>query len=325
MSGNSVNIVADIGGTNARFACVDVSIASPELQQLRVLACADFAELADALHYYIDKLTAVLGGVRIANICLAVAGPVDSDRVDLPNNHWTFSQLQLQSMFDARLLVINDFSAQVLAVAALSDDELQYLGTATTVTAENGNAVIAALGPGTGLGVAAMLPSGEVLPSEGGHLAFAPCDEHELALLKILWQRYPRVSVERLLSGHGLENLYWANARLDGEHRELTAEEIGLGGKAGDPHCLKAIADFGKILGSVAGEVAIATGATAGVYIAGGIVPKLLPLLDTVALRQRFDAKGRFGEYCAAIPLALVLDSQPGLLGCVQALAVARR
>ena len=131
-------------------------------------------------------------------------------------------------------------------------------------------------------------------------------DQHECDLLKVLWQRYQRVSVERILSGLGLANLYWANCRLAGFERELTAADISAGAHAGDKYCLRAVNDFCAILGSVAGEVALMMGATDGVYVSGGIIPRLIDLLDEDLFRRRFDEKGRFRESCAEIPLAII-------------------
>jgi glucokinase len=252
----------------------------------------------------------------VDNICLAVAGPVESDWIDLPNNHWAFSQRELGESLQVTLTIINDFSAQVLSIDALSEAELQWLGTPRP----QGGGVKAVMGPGTGLGVSAMLPSGEILTSEAGHVAFAPVNAHEANLLGILWQRYDRVSIERVLSGTGLANLYWANCRLDGHERELPAPEITAGAQAGDEYCLRAVTDFYAILASMAGDVALMMGAGDGVYLSGGIIPRILDFLDVDKFRDRFQDKGRFREFNAQVPLAIVTAEQPGLSGCVRAL-----
>jgi len=307
----TVQIVADIGGTNARFAYVELG--SAKLQRLEVFPCADFPFLTDALSAYINAAQLP----PVSGICLAVAGTVAADLIDLPNNHWCFSRAELQRNLAIPLQVINDFDAQILAIDLLTDTELTWLGPSRPSAAAQVKAV---LGPGTGLGVSAMLENGNIVPSEGGHIAFAPVDEHELRLLEVLWQRYERVSVERLLSGMGLANLYWANAKLDGQERELPAAEVSAGARAGDKYCVAAIRDFSAILGSVAGDSALGLGATGGVYISGGIVPRLMDILDQELLRQRFDNKGRFGAMMEATPLAIVQAEQPGLLGCVEGL-----
>jgi glucokinase len=306
----TVQIVADIGGTNARFA--SVSPGSSALQDIEVFPCADFVLLSDALQAYLSRHPAE----RLDRICLAVAGPVESDRIDLPNNHWVFSRAELEAGFEVEVDVINDFSAQVLSIDALSVSDLHWLGSPRP----RGSAVKAVMGPGTGLGVGAMLASGAVLPSEAGHMAFAPADAHQKDLLEVLWTRYRRVSVERVLSGMGLANLYWANCELDGYSRELPAPEVTAGARAGDPYCQRALDDFCDILASTAGDVALMTVATDGVYLSGGILPRILDLLDADNFRHRFEDKGRFREFNAAVPVAVVRAQYPGLLGCVQAL-----
>lgn len=308
--GSNIQIVADIGGTNARFAYVEHG--SKELQGIEVFPCAEFAFLDDAIRAYMER-----GHVGwVDRICLAVAGPVESDWIDLPNNHWAFSQRKLEESLQVTLSIINDFSAQVLSIDALSESELQWLG----APRPKGGGVKAVMGPGTGLGVSAMLSSGEVIPSEAGHVAFAPVDAHEAKLLEVLWQRYDRVSIERVLSGMGLANLYWANCRLDGLERELPAPEITAGAQAGEVYCLRAVADFYAILASMAGDVALMMGAADGVYLSGGILPRILDFLDEDMFLSRFQDKGRFTEFNSLVPVAIVRAEHPGLRGCVQAL-----
>lgn len=308
----STRVVADIGGTNARFAFVKNS--SDELLGIEKFPCADFPLFVDAVRAYMDR-----GHVEnVDQICLAIAGPVEDDLIDLPNNHWVFSRRELEVALGVSVHIINDFSAQVLSIGSIRDEELRWIGLGRPDYSAPG--VIAVLGPGTGLGVSAMLSSGEIIPSEAGHIGFAPQDRHESALLNELWHRYERVSVERLLSGMGLANLYWANGRLDGLEKELSAPGITAGALAGDRLCLKAVKDFCAILGSVAGDVALMMGANSGVYLSGGILPLMQELIDEDLLRQRFNAKGRFSEICSRIPLGIVMAEHPGLRGCVRAL-----
>lgn len=306
-----IEIVADIGGTNARFAWLQAG--GTALQDIRQLLCADHAQPLDAIRHYLASLSA---HGAITRICLAVAGPIETDWIDLPNNHWAFSRSELEQQLGCSVAVINDFSAQLLSVPGLQENEVEWLGPARPQP----GLVIAALGPGTGLGVAGLTVGGEIIPSEGGHLAFAPVDAHEIALLQQLWQQYPRVSVERILSGPGLAALYHCNAALARHSGDLTAEQISAGARNGDALCRQSIHDFIAILGSVAGEVAIALGARGGVWLAGGILPKLEGLYDKALLRERFNAKGRFTQYCSDIPLALLHADHTGLRGCVHAL-----
>jgi glucokinase len=308
-------IVADIGGTNARFAYVLEG--NDELCSIEVFPCADFAYLVDAIRTYMER-----GHVeQVDSICLAVAGVVESDWIDLPNNHWAFSKQELEASLNVTVEIINDFSAQVLGIETLAESELRWLG----APRPKGNGVKAVVGPGTGLGVSAMLPSGEILPSEAGHVAFAPVDDHQADLLKALWHRFHRVSAERVLSGPGLANLYWANCRLDDHCRELPAPEVTAGAQADDIYCQRAVTDFFAILASFAGDVALMTGATDGVYLSGGILPRIMNLLDEDLFRRGFEDKGRFTEFNTAVPLAFVCADHPGLRGCIKALEVKSR
>lgn len=311
-----LEIVADIGGTNARFGCV--ANHGSQLFAVQHLLCADFPHILDAILAYLAELDPAQ---NIARICLAVAGPVETDYIKLPNNHWAFSRQQLQQALGFELVVINDFTAQLLNIFTLNEHELVWLGSARP----GQNLVIAALGPGTGLGVAGMTANGDIIPSEGGHLAFAPLTEHEVQLLQQLWQHFPRVSVERILSGPGLSALYQANAAIQGQtvlgdFHAISAAELTRLARTGDPLCLQAIADFAAILGSVAGEIALALGARGGIYLAGGILPHIEGLYPQQLLRERFNAKGRFTQYCTDIPLALVKAENTGLRGCIHAL-----
>jgi glucokinase len=303
-------IVADIGGTNARFACV--ATGSNELQQIRTLQTADFPRLIDAIRTYLSGLQQC----KADKLCLALAGPVAQDQIQLTNNAWAFSRSGLEQALGMPVLTINDFSAQAYCLDTLQDKELDWFG----AQRPQGGRMRAMVGPGTGLGVAGISPDGDILPSEGGHQAFAPVDAHEMEVLKLLWRKFPRVSSERLLSGPGLGNLYWANSILAGAEATLEAPAITAGALQGDTLCLQTISDFLDILASVAGDLALVLGALDGVYLSGGILPRLLGLLDREKFRRRFAAKGRFHDYCARMPLALVTAEQPGLRGCVAAL-----
>ncbi len=302
-------IVADIGGTNARFAMVAEDDA---LQELQIFPCADYPHLEDAIRSYM-QIAAV---ADVSGICLAIAGPAEGDYVDLPNNHWQFRPSELQASLGVPLKVINDFTAQALCLDLLSERQFHWLGQPRP----KGGQIRAVVGPGTGLGVAAILPGGDIIPSEGGHVAFAPSNDHELALLRVLWQRHGRVSVERLLSGQGLQNLYWANAQLLGEEREMSPQNISAGAAAGDALCNKAVEDFCDILASATGDVALMFWAADGLYLSGGILPKIWEFVEPERFRKRFEDKGRFREFCESLPIALVGAEQPGLLGCFAAL-----
>ncbi len=303
----NVRIVADIGGTNARFATVGASARA--LERVDVLTCADYPTIEEAFQAY--ERQHALPAVDAA--CIAVAGPVGQDVVELPNSHWRFSKRALAAAIGAPLEVINDFTAQALCIDLLRDEELAWIGDPRP-RAGGPRAII---GPGTGLGVAVQGEGGEVLPSEGGHAGFAPADAHQILLLEQLLRQYERVSVERCVSGPGLENLYRANAQVRGaDVTPARAPEIARLAAAGDELALAAIADFFAILASFAGDVALTVLSTGGVYLSGGVLNRLLPFFDPVNFRARFENKGRFRSFCASIAIARVTAEQPGLLGC---------
>ncbi len=312
---DGARIVGDLGGTHARLATLGPSGAPTRVE---VLTCADYPRVEDALAAYRSKheIRALL------EVCLAVAGPVDQDRVDLPNSHWEFSRRELEAHLGVPLLVINDFAAQALSLDLLSPEELIWLGSPRPgVCGARG-----VLGPGTGLGVAVRTDGGEVIPSEGGHVGFAPASDHELDLLRILRGRFPRVSFERLLSGPGLENLHWANRILElgaGRAGETgpSAPEIATLADQGDAVALRSVTDFFAILATFAGDVALMAWTEGGIYLSGGVTRRLVRFLDVERFRDRFEDKGRFAHFCERVPVAWIGVEHPGLLGCAAALA----
>jgi len=312
-------VVADFGGTNARFATVGES--SRDLHGIEVFKCAEFPSLQGAVEAYLREK----GIHNLAEVCIAVAGPVDKDLVDLPNNHWIFSKAQLEQALGAPLTVVNDFTAQALAIDLLREEELHWLGAPRPEAA----GIRTIIGPGTGLGVAVQMPSGEIIPSEAGHVGFAAASEHEIDLLRTLFSRYRRVSIERLASGPGLENIYWANRRLtlaDPEADKVRHQpaEIAAMANEGDALAQKSIEDFFDILASFAGDMALATWATGGIYISGGVVRKLERFFDEERFRARFEDKGRFTRFCEEVAVGWIRAEQPGLLGCSAAIRGAR-
>lgn len=307
--------MADIGGTNARFALMAES--GDQLLQSREYRCRDFNNIENAIWQYFKDIACEAD--QLLRFCLAVPGPVDNDQIEFVNNDWSFSQTDLAELFKRPINCINDFDAQAYYVNQIEDHELRWFNDKRP----NGGGVKLVLGAGTGLGVSAILPSGELVPSEAGHIAFAPRSESEVVLLQQLWKRFPRVSVERILSGPGLENLYWANHNLCEDiltvPAELSAPEIVLAAQQQEPIALKTINDFFEILASVAGDLTIAMGAFDGVYLSGGVLPRLMSFVDQQSFLARFSDKGRFSDMCAATPVCLVLTEQPGLKGCALA------
>ena len=308
-------IVADIGGTNARFATVDRSVRG--LENVEVLACIDHPVIDDAIATYIANNN--IGFVEA--VCLAVAAPAEQDFVDLPNNPWSFSRSMLESTLGAPLKVINDFTAQALCIDLLEEDELVWFGDPRPAP----DGVKTVIGPGTGLGVAVLMPSDEIIPSEGGHVGFAATSEHEIDLLRSLFARYRRVSIERLVSGPGLENLYWANSQLENGEPETSsvgrsAREIVDLAQEGEVVSRRSIEDFFDILASFAGDMALATWSTGGVYLSGGMLRRLMRFFDAERFRARFEDKGRFTRFCETVPIGWITAEYPGLLGCSAAL-----
>ncbi|MBT8403710.1 MAG: glucokinase [Gemmatimonadetes bacterium] len=308
-------LIADIGGTNARFALVGDT--PRDLRGIEVLACADFEGIEDGIARYLERQ----GVDRIVEACLAVAGPVHEDQVDLPNSHWDFTRSGLRAHLDAPLTILNDFTAQALAIDVLDpDDEVEWIGEPRP--REGG--VRTVIGPGTGLGVAIQTPRGEVVPSEGGHIHFAPTDNHEIELLRLLIPRYRRVSVERLVSGPGLENLFWANLHLDPGPGDMpgpnrSAKEVVNLAHGGNPTALQAIEDFFDVLAAFCGDMALTSWATGGIYLSGGMMHRLRPFLDPERFRARFEDKGRFTRFCETVAVGWIKVDHPGLLGCAAA------
>ncbi len=311
---DGARVVADVGGTHARFAMLTPA---GGLEGVEVMSCADFPTIEDAIDAYFRSHAVE----RPAEVCLAVAGPVDQDPVDLPNNHWAFSRHELEKRLGAPLTLINDFTAQALSVDLLAEGDVTWIGTPRPH--ERGTRVV--VGPGTGLGVAIQVADGEVLSSEGGHVGFAPSSDHEIEILRALRTRFRRLSAERLLSGPGLENLYWANWHLRRGQDEaawtpVTAREVAGLAARGEPLALQTIEDFLDILASFAGDLALTAWATGGVFLSGGILPKLAALFDLQRFRDRFEDKGRFTRFCETVPIGWIRFEHPGLLGCSAAL-----
>ncbi|WP_413673997.1 glucokinase [Massilia cellulosiltytica] len=302
-------LLADIGGTNARFA---LETPGKGVEALSVLRCADYASLAAAIEHYLASapVQSVHRG-PIHDAAIAIATALDGDLVGMTSHHWTFSIAALRAHFGlTTLLVVNDFTALAMALPRLADDQRKKIGGGL----EQPGRPIGLLGPGTGLGVSGLMPAGErwiPLASEGGHATFAPGDFTELGVLQALWSEYGHVSAERLLSGMGLESIHRA---MSGE--TLSAAQITGRALAGDSAaCDRTVACFCAVLGTVAGNLALTLGATGGIYIGGGIVGRLGVLFERSQFRARFEAKGRMAPYMAKIPTFLITEEYPAFLG----------
>ncbi|WP_252109404.1 MULTISPECIES: glucokinase [unclassified Halomonas] len=311
-------LIGDIGGTNARFALVIPGDTAP--YDMLNLPCADYAGPIDAIRDYLERVGAI-DEMAPTEACLAFACPVHAERVKMTNNHWAFDKRDVQEALGLSLFkVINDFTAQALGVPHVDETHL-FEVQAGHAQPHSARLII---GPGTGLGVAGVFPGRHAwipLPTEGGHVSFAPMDEQELALLRFFQKRYGRVSVERVLCGQGLFELYLAYCELDGAApRFETPAEISQGADDGDTLARTALLRFLKILGNVCGDATLTMGARGGVYLCGGILPRLLDWLPHSELKSAFNDKGRMQAYNADIPIQVVTHPWTGLLGAAEAL-----
>ena len=309
--GNAPRLVGDIGGTNARFALVPEGSGQPQHEQ--VMRCAEFEGLEHAIRRYL----ADHGNPRIREAALDVATGITGDFVQLTNGPWGFSiEKTCRALSLDRLHVINDFTALALSVPTLQPHEIRQVGRGTPVA----GTAIAVIGPGTGLGVSGLLPAGEgwvSLQGEGGHTAFSPTSGREIEVLRWLMQRFVHVSTERVVSGMGLENLYQTLCVLDKAiGKPLTPAQITEAALSGnDAHCREALDMFCAILGGAAANLVVTLGARAGCYIGGGIVPRLGEYFARSPFRARFEQKGRFSAYVAAVPTYVILAETPALRG----------
>ncbi|MBV8650875.1 MAG: glucokinase [Alphaproteobacteria bacterium] len=273
--------------------------------------------MARAIETYLSDEPDLADGPRLTAAAFAIAGPIAGDHVAMTNHPWAFSIAELRQHFQwDQLHVINDFTANSLALPHLQPADRTAIGGGEGVA----GTPLGIVGPGSGLGAGGLVPhpTGWLpLPSEGGHVTMAPADAREGAVLDLMRRRFDHVSAERVLSGPGLVNLYAALAELDGVpgRSYLPAQITDPATGAADRHCREAVEMFCAMLGTVAGNLALTLGARGGVYIAGGIVPRLGVVFTESRFRRRFEQKGRLGPYLAAIPTYVVTHSTPAFLG----------
>lgn len=315
----SLALLADIGGTNARFALADNHRQAPLIvESLRQFQVADFPSLPDAARSYLETMPAA--GGRLSSAVFAIAGRIDGDEARITNHPWIISRTATQKALGLdRLRLVNDFAAQAMAIELLTAEDLVVIGSAPWAAPSNQSGTYAVLGPGTGLGVSSLIVrDGQcvALETEGGHVSFAAGTPEEAAILHCLSRHYGRVSNERLVSGGGLVNIHRALCEIDGETAEaLRPRDITAGAAGGDPRCRRAIEVFCAVFGAIAGDLALTLGAWDGVFLTGGLVPKLLTELQQSSFRQRFEAKGRFAPAMARVPTVAVVHPHAGLLG----------
>ena len=305
-------LVGDIGGTNARFALADLSGESPHISDIREYPSKNYASGGAAVGAYLKDVGAVPDIAAIA-----VAGPITHGAVHFTNLGWTFSETELLGLGFKQAHLLNDFEALALATQHLQAKDLRLLG--ETREGEP-NATVAVIGPGTGFGASALVRHKGLaiaLAAEGGHASFAPSDEIEREILRVLSRKYQQqVSIERVLSGPGLQNLHAALNEIEGVSDDpCVPAEITAQALRGEKAHARTLERFCLILGSVAGDFALTYGARGGLFIAGGICPSILPILEKSDFRKRFEAKGRFKSYLAAIPTHVILHSHAAFLG----------
>lgn len=305
-----VTLLGDIGATNARFALQD---AQGRLTSMRSMPGAEFPGPYQAMQAYLAGTSA-----RVRAACLGVAAPVRGTTVRMTNRDWEFdSEALRRRMGLERLLVVNDFVALAHALPLLGPSDLLAVGGGRQDRA----APRAVLGPGTGLGAAALVPAGNAtwlaLAGEGGHVSFSPTTEPEIELWRHVRMRHEHVSAERLVCGRGLERIVeWLELSRDVPPRRLPAHRITeLALHDADALCKEAVDMFCAILGTLAGNLALTIGARGGVYIGGGIVPRLGEFFVRSGFRRRFESKGRMGALLADIPVYVIRDPWAGLVG----------
>ncbi len=322
-------LVADVGGTNARFA-----VASNEgsISLVTRYSVDQYPSIEQAVSAFLDELAPHGYSGTPDAACFALAGPIEGDEVRFTNSTWIASRSRLSRVLASSAVdFVNDFAAIGHAIPHLESSDWIQLGDG----ASRVDYPIVVLGPGTGLGVCTLVGTEHgvtVIEGEGGHADFAPTNKEEALVLDVLSAKFGRVSIERLLSGDGLLNIYGALMELErlssgqsGGSVVADPSDVSALALAGsDPVAVRALTMFCNILGSVAGNLALTLGAKAGVYIAGGIPGKILSFLENSDVRARFEAKGRFQSYLQSIPLRVVIKEDLGLLGAAHFLSNGR-
>lgn len=313
-----MDLIADIGATNSRCALLD--------EKGRVIAVqrfsnSDYPDLGTLLLAYLHERPT---SEQPREAALAIAAPVLGDEVQMVNIQWHISRDALAKQLGvSRLLLYNDFAAIAAGLPDLTHNELEQIGGGLG----DARSTRAVLGPGSGLGVASLVPTPDgwtVVSGEGGHVTMAAVTDEEAEILKMIRDQVGHCSAERLLSGPGLVMLYEAVGR---QHRvevdELAPEQVMGKAAEGDPLAVLAREHFFAMLGTVAGNLALTVGARGGVYIAGGIVPQSLKALEASEFRARFEAKGRYRSYLKAIPTYVITRLEPAFVGLRRCLGYA--
>lgn len=318
---NQVTLIADIGGTNARFAIADQS--QNRFTNAQILEATNFERLTDAIDSYL-----VSNSIKsVEKICLAVAGPVVNERVKFPNSHWQVDCGDLRKKYQtSKAKLLNDWEAISYSLSSIDQNHLLNIG-GDWCTLNSTDFTVAALGPGSGLGVSGLIRrNGHLYPmvTEGGHVGFAPENKLQIELLRLLQSKFAkRISRERLLSGPGISNIYAALDVINSAEQSAISEQPFKSAKIislaafenQDPLALQTFDVFFEILGQVAGDIALATGANDGVFVGGGIAQRYPQQLIRSQFRNGFERKGRHSHLMEKIPTWLITHPNPGLLG----------
>ncbi len=305
-------LVADIGGTNARFALAEYGAGVVAVRETQNFRAEDFESIRDAADAYLEAVAA-----RPQAACFAIAGPVTDTVIEFTNSPWVLDIDAVQKALSLKqLVVVNDFEALASGVGSLSSDDLLPVKTG----AGDPHAPILVIGPGTGLGQALIVrgdTGDRVVSTEGGHVSFAPRTDEEIAVMQFIAREHPRVSVERLLSGRGLVNIHRALCALaDTQRVSLRADEITQAAIEGKyPIAVRAVDMFCEVLGRVAGDAVLATGARGGVVLGGGILPKIKDIFLKSRFVERFLDKGRMRDYVERVPVDLIICDGAALVG----------
>jgi glucokinase len=321
MKPSYTGLVGDVGGTNARFALID---SEGRVRNLHIYPSGSYSSLNDIIADYLER---TMGRKRLPRAVIAVAGPVVDGEIEFTNLDWQVSEGDLLAQFEFEAVkLINDFAAQALACPLLTGEALKSIGPTLRGPPD---CPMVVLGAGTGFGVAGLARSdrGDVAVStEGGHAAFAPSDDLEVEIWSQFRAIHGRVSIERILSGRGLFELYGVMGKLQQMEPHLADEKavFEAAGK-GDALAGEAMDRFCAILGSVAGDLALSFGARGGVFISGGIAPRMADRLAAGEFRARFEAKGRLSTYLQQIPTSLVVHPYPAIIGAARELSMMER
>jgi glucokinase len=310
---NCVSLVADIGGTNARFALQHPDGTTTDAL---VLQCADYPHINDAIASYLGRVSPKEAPKAAG---LAVAGPPNDVYVKLTNAHWEFYVRDIKDrfgFFDVK--IINDFTAIALAIPALEAADVQQIGGEEA----RPGAAYTVLGPGTGLGVSTVVPAKDpkfiiLTNTEGGHFTIPPMTDRESEVLAVLRRHFNHVSAERVLSGAGIVSIYKSLCEIDGiKHEDYAPADITARGLDNTcPICHETLDMFCAFLGTAASNLCITVAAYGGVYLAGGILGKLGTFFEESKFRKRFETKGRFSNYLEPVPAYLIKHPLPAMLG----------